>query len=150
MSRLFVKASAGRQRFNVLGALNAITHELILVTNDTYIAADSVCALLRKIAALPMRIGSGKIRRIGHDRIKTARTARRQPIALHEHHIGATQPARIVPRHRERRGAAIQRHDAPLRPCLSQREGKRAAAGAEIGAAQRPRRRPCGQRPLDQ
>lgn len=56
MTRLFVKASAGRQRFNVLGALNAITHELILVTNDTYITAESVCELLRKIAALHLNL----------------------------------------------------------------------------------------------
>jgi transposase len=49
--RQFVRAPAGRQRFNVLGALNAITHELILVTNDAYINADSVCELLRLIAA---------------------------------------------------------------------------------------------------
>lgn len=56
MTRLFVKASAGRQRFNVLGALNAVTHELIVVTNDTYIAAESVCALLRKIAVLQLGV----------------------------------------------------------------------------------------------
>ena len=31
------------ERFNVLGALNAVTHELITVTNDTYINAQSVC-----------------------------------------------------------------------------------------------------------
>ncbi len=37
--RLFVKSGAGRQRFNVLGALNAVTHELITVTNDSYINA---------------------------------------------------------------------------------------------------------------
>ena len=48
--RLFVKASAGRKRFNVLGALNAITHELIMITNDSYINAESVCALLREVA----------------------------------------------------------------------------------------------------
>ena len=51
-SRLFVKTSAGRRRFNVLGALNAITHELVMVTNDTYITADSVCELLRRVAML--------------------------------------------------------------------------------------------------
>jgi transposase len=51
-SRLFVKTSAGRRRFNVLGALNAITHELVMVTNDTYITAESVCDLLRRIAVL--------------------------------------------------------------------------------------------------
>lgn len=49
-TRVFIKASAGRQRFNVLGALNACTHEIITVTNDTYIDAASVCDLLRKIA----------------------------------------------------------------------------------------------------
>jgi transposase len=49
-TRIFIKAPCGRQRFNVLGALNAITHELITVTNDTYINADSVCKLLLKIA----------------------------------------------------------------------------------------------------
>lgn len=49
-TRLFLKAPAGRKRFNVLGALNAITHELILITNDTYINAESVCQLLQKIA----------------------------------------------------------------------------------------------------
>ena len=36
----------------MLGALNAITHELVMVTNDTYITADSVCDLLRRIAKL--------------------------------------------------------------------------------------------------
>jgi transposase len=49
-SRVFIRAPAGRSRFNVLGALNAITHELILVCNDTYINAESVCDLLKKIA----------------------------------------------------------------------------------------------------
>src|SRR5512144_3368034 len=51
-ARLFIPAPAGRQRFNVLGALNAITHELITVTNDTYITAEQVCALLHPLAAL--------------------------------------------------------------------------------------------------
>jgi len=44
-ARIFIQAPSGRQRFNVLGALNAITHELITVTNDTYITAESVCQL---------------------------------------------------------------------------------------------------------
>lgn len=44
--QVFIKAPTGRKRFNVLGALNAITHELIMVTNDTYINAGSVCDLL--------------------------------------------------------------------------------------------------------
>lgn len=54
--RQFIRAPAGRQRFNVLGALNAMTHELIMVTNDTYINANSVCDLLRRIAALELTI----------------------------------------------------------------------------------------------
>jgi len=48
-TRLFVQAPAGRKRFNVLGALDVITHELMMVTNDTYINALSVCDLLRKL-----------------------------------------------------------------------------------------------------
>jgi transposase len=55
-SRLFVKSSAGRRRLNVLGALNAITHKLVMVTNDTYITANSVCDLLRRIAELNLGI----------------------------------------------------------------------------------------------
>ena len=52
VTRLFLRAPAGRQRFNVLGALNALTHELVTVTNDTYLTATDVCALLRHLAAL--------------------------------------------------------------------------------------------------
>lgn len=54
--RLFVKSPSGRKRYNVLGALNAITHEVILITNDTYITATQVCALLQKIADLGLTI----------------------------------------------------------------------------------------------
>ncbi len=50
--RILVRASSGRQRFNVLGALNAITHQLVTVTNDSYINAPSVCTLLEQIAQL--------------------------------------------------------------------------------------------------
>jgi transposase len=56
VTRLFVRAPAGRQRFNVLGALNAITQELLTVTNDTYITATEVCALLRQLAALQLGV----------------------------------------------------------------------------------------------
>ena len=49
--RLFVRAAAGRRRYNVLGALDAVTHRLIRVTNQAYINAESVCELLRAIAA---------------------------------------------------------------------------------------------------
>ena len=56
LTRVFLKAPAGRQRFNVLGALNAITHELVTVTNDTYITAESLCTLLHKLAALNLSV----------------------------------------------------------------------------------------------
>ncbi len=49
--RLYVRAASGRQRYNVLGALDAVTHELVTEINTTYITATSVCALLRTIAS---------------------------------------------------------------------------------------------------
>ena len=49
--RIFIPSPAGRKRFNVLGALDAVTHELITVTNDSSINSLSVCKLLDKIAA---------------------------------------------------------------------------------------------------
>jgi len=57
-TRLFVRAASGRQRYNVLGALNAVTHELITHVNTTYITAESVCALLQTLArgCLPIPI----------------------------------------------------------------------------------------------
>jgi transposase len=48
--RVFIQAPSGRQRFNVLGALNATMHELLTITNDTYMTAESVCALFEEIA----------------------------------------------------------------------------------------------------
>ncbi len=48
-TRLFIKTPSGRQRFNVLGALNAITKEIITVTNDTYITSTQVCELFKKL-----------------------------------------------------------------------------------------------------
>ena len=50
LSRVFVRTPSGRQRFNVLGALNAITKEHVMITNDTYITSVQVCELLRKLA----------------------------------------------------------------------------------------------------
>lgn len=48
--RVFVRTPSGRQRFNVLGALNAVSKELITIVNDTYITSIQVCELLHKIA----------------------------------------------------------------------------------------------------
>jgi transposase len=50
--RIFVRAASGRQRFNVLGAWNAITRELIAVTNTTVVNTATMCELLEKIVAL--------------------------------------------------------------------------------------------------
>jgi transposase len=51
IARVFVRAASGRQRFNVLGAWNAVTRELIAVTNTTVVNTETMCELLRKIAA---------------------------------------------------------------------------------------------------
>ena len=47
-----MRAASGRQRFNVLGAWNAVTRQLIAVTNTTVVNTETMCELLRKIAAL--------------------------------------------------------------------------------------------------
>lgn len=51
-TRLYVRAASGRQRFNVLGAWDAVTRQLIAVTNTTVVNTETMCELLRKIAAL--------------------------------------------------------------------------------------------------
>lgn len=49
-TRLFVRAASGRQRFNVLGAWNAVSQQLVAVTNTTVVNTETMCELLRKIA----------------------------------------------------------------------------------------------------
>jgi hypothetical protein len=49
-TRLFIASPSGRQRFNVLAAVAAVTKEIFTVTNETYIHAESVWLLLTKIA----------------------------------------------------------------------------------------------------
>lgn len=51
-TRLFVRAASGRQRFNVLGAWNAVTRQLITVTNTTVVNTETMSELLREIAAV--------------------------------------------------------------------------------------------------
>jgi transposase len=51
LQRLYIRAASGRKRYNVLGALHAVSHQLIQVSNHSYINADSVCQLLRAVAA---------------------------------------------------------------------------------------------------
>ena len=49
--RRFARSLSGRARYNVLGALDYTSKAVITVTNDTYIKAESVCELLKKIRA---------------------------------------------------------------------------------------------------
>jgi transposase len=49
-ARWCIRAASGRKRYNVLGALNAVSHQLIQVSNHSYINAESVCLLLRAVA----------------------------------------------------------------------------------------------------
>jgi transposase len=55
-SRIFIASPSGRKRFNVLGAVNAITKEVITVTNQSYINAESVCLMLLKLAGLGLEV----------------------------------------------------------------------------------------------
>jgi transposase len=52
MVRIFVPTPSGRQRYNVLGALHAITGAMTTVTNTTYINSASVIELLGKLRLL--------------------------------------------------------------------------------------------------
>jgi len=54
--RLFIPSPSGRKRFNVLGAINAVTKEIITVTNETYINSESVCQLLHEIALYNIKV----------------------------------------------------------------------------------------------
>jgi transposase len=49
IARVFIKASPGRNRINVLGAVNAITKEVSTYINTTYINADSIIAFLKQL-----------------------------------------------------------------------------------------------------
>jgi DDE superfamily endonuclease len=48
--RMFVRGASGRRRYNVLGAWNGVTRELIRVTNDTRVSSDTMIDLLGRIA----------------------------------------------------------------------------------------------------
>ena len=47
--RMFVRGASGRRRYNVLGAWNALSRELIRVTNDTRVSSDTMVELLGRI-----------------------------------------------------------------------------------------------------
>ncbi len=50
-ARWHVRAASGRQRFNVLGAWDAVTRTLTAVTNTTVVNTETMCELLRRLAA---------------------------------------------------------------------------------------------------
>lgn len=49
--RRFVKTFSGRQRYNVLGAINFKTKKVHTVTNNTYITTTEICQMLRLAAS---------------------------------------------------------------------------------------------------
>jgi transposase len=49
--RWFIRSASGRKRYNLLGALHAVSHQLIQVAHPSYLNAESVCALLRAVVA---------------------------------------------------------------------------------------------------
>jgi transposase len=55
LQRIFVPTPSGRSRYNVLGAVNAITHDLFTLCNTTYINALSVCKLLESVASMDLK-----------------------------------------------------------------------------------------------
>lgn len=50
--RQFIRGASGRQRYSVLGAWNAATNELVRVTTAGTVSSETMCQLLRQIAAL--------------------------------------------------------------------------------------------------
>ena len=60
VTRLFIKASSGRNRINVLGAVNAITKEVITFCNTTFISAETIVIFLKQLKEhygdLPLKI----------------------------------------------------------------------------------------------
>jgi transposase len=56
LARLFVRSATGRKRYNVLGALNAVTHDVVCVCNEGYVTAETVCTLLRTLAGSGLQV----------------------------------------------------------------------------------------------
>jgi hypothetical protein len=55
LARLFLRGGSGRKRYSVLGAWNAVTRELVSITTDATVSAETVGALLRTVAALGLQ-----------------------------------------------------------------------------------------------
>jgi transposase len=56
LSRLFVRSATGRKRYRVLGALDAVTHQVVRVCDEGYVTAETVCTLLRTLAGAGLRV----------------------------------------------------------------------------------------------
>lgn len=60
VARMFIKAASGRNRINVLGAVNAITKEVITFSNTTFISAETIVVFLKQLKEhygnLPLKI----------------------------------------------------------------------------------------------
>ncbi len=54
LCRLYIRGASGRQRYSVLGAWNAVTNELVRITTAGTVSSETMCDLLRKIAALKL------------------------------------------------------------------------------------------------
>jgi len=108
-TRIFVRAAAGRQRFNVLGAWNAVTRELVSVTNTTVVNTETMCELLRKIAALGL---TGPITLV-LDNARYQRNAAVQALAT-QLEITLAVPA-VVLAEPEPHRTALEVHQAPGR-----------------------------------
>lgn len=50
-NRRFVRTFSGRERYNVLGAINFVTMKVHTVTNAMYITATEICQMLNTVAA---------------------------------------------------------------------------------------------------
>lgn len=48
-ARMYIKSSSGRQRYNVLGALDFVTKKITAITNETYITSTQVVELIDKL-----------------------------------------------------------------------------------------------------
>jgi hypothetical protein len=59
LARYMIRGGSGRKRYSVLAAWNAVKNELVSVTTDTVVNAETMGALLRKIVGLGL---SGPIR----------------------------------------------------------------------------------------
>ena len=54
--RLLIRGVSGRQCYSVLGAWNAVMNELVRITTAGTVSSDTMCDLLRQIAALGLSV----------------------------------------------------------------------------------------------